>query len=665
MSEGQQMPITLAIVDHKVNLPVISISGWEALNAPYRFVVDCLCDDPHLDFKALEQQAACLALSPDRVVHGKISSATCLHAGTALGLYRIELGPALLDLQQHRQHRVFRNLSAPQIIARLMSEHGLKPGSYRFEQLVGIYPPREACVQHDETDLHLLLRLCEEEGIHFRFEQQQSSHLLIFADDPARFPHRPFPVKFQPSILSEKRSPSLAHLAEQWSLMPTTAHHEAQSHDGAITVPQPANHNELEASNQRFEASILSRLPTERQAHDRQISARTLERQRCERRVILGLSIDLPLTPGQIVQVQAHPEARFNDQWLITEVNHVGKQPEVLQGFPEQDTAQIIDILKSLPTPPGAGSTHCEIEPFSSGYASSLRVLPWEMPFRPGLKHRKAAANGFKPATLLSHCEQEQDQRLNGRLPICFKPLPDACATRDELSAPAALSLEQLKALRIGTALLIAHFDNDPDRPIIHSVPDEHLTQLKDQQALNRMDGLPTAQTVHLDRPQTLHLVTCRDISLTTAESKFELTGTRISMAGAPPQLTAQRHNAALDAPVQHAALSFFDADLRLTQYPGLKGAPLPDRLWYIVRMRQAGLEFLARLQPEHFLFEGKTDKQGYCGLGARQLRELAMAYRNTPDGLCLIHPGHCIKLRDWFEQNWPKRLHQAFIQHG
>ncbi|WP_243248766.1 type VI secretion system Vgr family protein [Pseudomonas maioricensis] len=665
MSEGQQMPITLAIVDHKMNLPVISISGREALNAPYSFVVDFLCADPHLDFRALEQQTAYLTLSLNNGVHGKISNANRLYSGAALSLYRIELGPTLLALQHHRQHRVFQGLSAPQIISRLMEEHGLAPDTYRFEQLVGIYPQREACVQHEETDLHLLLRLCEEEGIHFRFEHRESSHVLIFADDPASFSHRSAPVQFQLPISQGVRSPSLSHLAEQWAMASTTAHYEAPDHGWTLKERTTDNRNGQEASNERFDASVLSRLPTESQAHARQISARALERQRCERRIILGLSIELPLTPGQIMQVQAHPEARFNDQWLVTEVSHAGKQPEVLKDHPPEDTAQIIDILQTLSTPQQEGSIQCEIEPFSQGYSSSFRVLPWEMPFRPGLKHRKAAATRFLPATLLSRCEQEQDQLLNGRLPVRFDTQRSACATKDELCAPTSVSLEQLKALRIGTALLIAHFDNDPDRPIIHGVPDEHGTLLKEQKSLDSLDGLPTAQAVHLVGPQTLHLVTCRDLALTTAESRFELTGTRILMTGTPPKLTAQSHCAALEVPVQRAALSFFDADLRLTEYPGLKGAPLPDRLWYIVRMREAGLQFLARLQPEHFLFEGKTDKHGYCGLGARQLRELATAYRKTPDGLCLIHPGHCIKLRDWFEQNWPSRLHQAFIQHG
>ncbi|WP_176469912.1 type VI secretion system Vgr family protein [Pseudomonas sp. Irchel 3A5] len=669
MSEGKRMPITLAIVDHKMNLPVISISGQEALNAPYRFIVDLVSTDPHLKSKAFEQKTAWLALGPDHGVHGKISSAMQLHTGTGLSLYRITLGPTLLDMEQRRRRRVFQDLSVPQIIAQLLDENDISPATYRFEKLVGIYPKREQCVQQDETDLHLLLRLCEEEGISMRFEHQRTRHLLVFADDPARFPHRSTPAQFQPPALRASRTPAISYLAEQWALQRAATDHETHRHEPLLKTSKNAYDEEAfagkkNASNQRFEASLLSRLPTERQAHERQAGARTLERQRCERRIIRGLSVDLPMTPGQIVQVQGHPEARFNDQWLVVEINHTGKQPEVLRDHAPEDVARILDAVRPTAAQPGRGDGpevgHEEIETLSHGYHSSFRVLPWEMPFRPELKHRKPVMEGLQAATLLSRCNQTKEQLMNGQLPIGLAPYSEGCEPA-ELCAPAGISLAQLKALRIGAALIIGYFDADPERPIIYGVPDEHRVPSR-----NHLEhGLPTTEAVHLDLPQTLHVTGDGVLQLSTADSRFDLTASRIEMSGAPHPLTAHDRSSGLDQPMPHPALSLFDADLRLTEQPGLKGEPLANRLWYIVRMREPGLQFLARLQPEHFLFEGKTDKYGYCGFSSEELRELAAAYRKTPDELCLVHPGHCIMLQTWFEQNWPRRLHQAFIQHG
>jgi type VI secretion system secreted protein VgrG len=490
-----------------------------------------------------------------------------------------------------------------------------------------------------------------------RFEHRNACHLLIFADDPACFPHRSTPVQFKPPALQAVRSPAISYLAEHWALQPITPNHTASSHRQVLKTPNVARINEQDASNQRFEASVLSRLPTERQAHDRQISARALERQRCERRTILGLSTDLPMTPGQIIQIQAHPEARFNDQWLLVEVTPIARQPHLLRDRAPADVAQIIEVIKSLAALSGPALKDFDAEPYSHGYSNSFRVLPWEMPFRPALKHRKPAA-GRQTATLLREREQTKDQRLDGRLPIGF--VPDSDEASAELYAHACLSLPQLKALRIGATLSVGHFESDPERPIILEAPDgpgEPYTNCS-------LDSLPGAEEVHLDLPQTLHLTAGRELLLATADARFELTATRISMTGTPPLWVAKDRSTAMNARKQHAALTFLDADLRLTELPGLSGAPLAHCLWYIVRMRAARLEFLARLQPEHFLFEGKTDKHGYCGLGPQQLRELAAAYRKSPEDLCLVHPGQCIKLQTWFEQNWPRRLHEAFRQH-
>jgi type VI secretion system secreted protein VgrG len=341
----------------------------------------------------------------------------------------------------------------------------------------------------------------------------------------------------------------------------------------------------------------------------------------------------------------------------VVEVTHFARQPQLLRGRAPEDVAQVIEVIKSLSERSEHELKDFDAEPYSHGYSNSFRVLPWEMPFRPALKHRKPAV-GLQTATLLSQCKQTTDQLLDGRLSIGFGP--DAGEVSVGMYAHACISLPQLKALRIGATLSVGHVENDPERPIILGVRDEHGAALTHRP----MDSLPNDEQVHLKLPQTLHLAAGRELRLATADAGFELTPTRISMTGAPPLLNARDRSTAANASTHHAALTFLDADLRMTEHPGLRGAPLAHCLWYIVRMREAGLEFLARLQPEHFLFEGKTDKHGYCGLGPQQLRELADAYRKSPDDLCLVRPGQCIKLQTWFEQNWSRRLHQAFRQH-
>jgi uncharacterized protein involved in type VI secretion and phage assembly len=73
----------------------------------------------------------------------------------------------------------------PQIVAQVLQEHGIVEGGYQFLLGPTLYPKRDYCVQYDESDLHFVQRLCEEEGIHFQHSVQD--HVLVFGDDQSAF----------------------------------------------------------------------------------------------------------------------------------------------------------------------------------------------------------------------------------------------------------------------------------------------------------------------------------------------------------------------------------------------------------------------------------------------------------------------------------------------
>ncbi|EJN26104.1 hypothetical protein PMI37_04039 [Pseudomonas sp. GM80] len=62
----------------------------------------------------------------------------------------------------------------PKIISHVLDEHGIQGNAYAF-QTGAVYPERIYCVQYDESDLHFIQRLCEEEGIHYHFQHSASS----------------------------------------------------------------------------------------------------------------------------------------------------------------------------------------------------------------------------------------------------------------------------------------------------------------------------------------------------------------------------------------------------------------------------------------------------------------------------------------------------------
>ncbi|MFM9385206.1 contractile injection system protein, VgrG/Pvc8 family, partial [Pseudomonas sp. UV AK001] len=115
-----------------------------------------------------------LQLSPDGSgIHGLIDRAAQGDSGKRLTRYSVTLRPQLSYLAHRINQRIFQNLSVPKIIGKVLEEHGIQGNAYEF-QTGSIYPDRLYCVQYDESDLHFIQRLCEEEGIHYHFQHSVS-----------------------------------------------------------------------------------------------------------------------------------------------------------------------------------------------------------------------------------------------------------------------------------------------------------------------------------------------------------------------------------------------------------------------------------------------------------------------------------------------------------
>lgn len=683
MRDDQPMPITLAIADCQAELHVISFSGLDALNEVYRFDVDLISPDPLLDAASWSGREAFLCLGPpDHGIHGRIFHARQHYAGTCLSHYRLSLMPGLQNLAQRRQRRVHQDLAAPELIGALLQEHGIVPGAYRFDRAVGMYPRQPTRVQYDETDLHFLQRVCEEEGIHFRFEHSRNRHLLVFADDPASFAEHSPPLRFNaacspnsaPDSASDSarpETPALRHLAERWLVPPVRLHPSPPvPHATTDLTPAPGGASQGRAVNQPLEEPAVGHAAQGVGAIERQRSIRELERLRCERRSFQGSSNDTGLRSGLVMPVLGHPEPLFNDHWLLTSVTHWARQLDVLEGYDPHDIAAVVSSSRAG-ADPSRSVTQTQDQDQKHRYGNRFDALPWATPYRPPLKRIRPRITGEQTATLV-HLERD-DQ---GRLPIRFdwQSTPDS-SHRQPPSLPRAhlfqASAKALDGLRPGARVVVAHLDCDLDHPVICGLQPDLQKGAEAQLHLDgeRIDS--TQGTVELAAGQHLHIESGQALVLRGDRATLALAAQRISING-PRTVHA--------SPLTDIMQNEFDAsgarpDLRLTRQPGLQGGPLAYCTWYIVRMAQPGLEHLPRLGPEDILFEGTTDALGYLGLSATQREQLAVLYNrgsdkpmgeNCNDGeLCLVYPGQCLTLHAWFQQNWTEHQRQAFMLSG
>ena len=434
MHNDKESPFTLTLLDDDLSLQVVQFSGREALNQPYRFDIEAIGLAPAVPLERLLQQPALLVIDQHQCIHGVLHSASHEHRGQQRIGYKLVLVPALQALDRHRSRRIFQQLSVPMILGQLLQDHGLADDSYRFELENGHYPLRPFCIQYEESDLALLQRLCEEEGIHYHFEHGAAGHVLVFADDSLSFPQEPLLMPFHTDRSAIAQSPVISELFQRHDSLPLPPRVDARDRGTPDTEDGAANHASPRA------AMPLSR-PAQPQRHREQLSRRHLERLRCEQVKIHGQSNHGRLRSGCIVQVAEHPLPGFNDQWLVIQAQHQGQQDSILQ----QDS----------PGPPRR-------------YHNQFSAIPWSTVFRPALQQDRPRIPGFQPARVCGPAGKPAVQDDQGRIQVDVWPAPTRdCEASAGLWLPVAYAGLNATAMPLaGSDGLVSFLDSDPDRPV-------------------------------------------------------------------------------------------------------------------------------------------------------------------------------------------------------
>ncbi|MFJ4143486.1 contractile injection system protein, VgrG/Pvc8 family [Pseudomonas sp. NPDC089734] len=192
MPDPASVPLfRLEIARLRHSFTVLSFHGTEAISQPFVLDLEVVNEGADLDLGSLMYQPVFLGYQGgDHGFHGQIHGAMRSHFRAGPACYRLRVGPRLACLGQRYNQRIFQHMTAPQIIARVLEEHGLHKGSYRFD-LKDPCREREYCAQYHESDLQLVQRLCAEEGIHYHFVHSRERHEVVFGDSLRGFRRTP------------------------------------------------------------------------------------------------------------------------------------------------------------------------------------------------------------------------------------------------------------------------------------------------------------------------------------------------------------------------------------------------------------------------------------------------------------------------------------------
>lgn len=449
-SPANQAHFFLEIDGAEHDFKVLEFTAREALNQPYEVLLTLVSERPDVDLQSLLHLPAWLDTGAGSGFHGFIDQLTQGESGRRLTRYQLRLQPQLGYLQHRINQRIFQHRSAAEIMAAVLQEHGIHSDAYRFSLNTPL-PARRYCTQYDESDLRFIQRLCEEEGLHFHFEHQRDGHILVFGDDQTCFARLPEigysqgtglvadqPVVKRFSLTAATRPDQVTR--RDYEFLKPRLHMEAEARleDGP---PQPA----LEDYDYPGRFGDRER--------GKQLSRIHLQRHRSHQLQANGESDQPGLRSGYFLPLSGHLRDDWNDLWLLTSIEHQGKQPQVLEEAVTSDTSA------------GDG--------FTQGYRNRFVATPWQAIWRPALEHPKPRIAGSQSAVVTGPEGEEIHCDPHGRVKVQFHWDREGQAddtTSCWLRVASGWAGDRYGALtipRVGMEVLVSFLEGDPDQPLI------------------------------------------------------------------------------------------------------------------------------------------------------------------------------------------------------
>ncbi|WP_122466283.1 type VI secretion system tip protein VgrG [Pseudomonas viridiflava] len=450
MLDANATHISLTLEGISVDFQVLAFVGREALNQPYCFDIELVSARPDIALEELLHKRACLTFGATGkgVIHGLVYRIEQGDSGKRLTRYSISLVPQLAYLRHNHDQQIFQQLSVPKIIAQVLEARGILADAYRF-QLGAVYPERDYCVQYDESDLHFIQRLCEEEGIHFHFQHSASGHTLVFGDDQTVFP-KLAPVSYQQDSGMAAEQPVIKRFNLRLETRSTRVSRRDYDFEKPSVLPESSAKSEFAPDLEDYD--YPGRF-TDR-ARGKQLATRALERHRSDYRLAEGKGDEPTLVSGHFLALNEHPRAEWNDLWLLLEVIHEGKQPQVLG---ENITSDVTDNK----------------DDFHQGYRNRFLATPWDAHFRPALEHPKPKVLGSQTAIVTGPAGEEIHTDPYGRVKVQFfwdregqSDGNTTCWLR-VANGWAGSAYGAIAIPRIGMEVLVTFLEGDPDQPLI------------------------------------------------------------------------------------------------------------------------------------------------------------------------------------------------------
>jgi type VI secretion system secreted protein VgrG len=522
--------LTLSFESGEDSLSVRRFSVRDALSSPFEVSVIARSPNDEIDLESIVGKKAGFlfmggVMSAPRVYAGVCSRFELLQAEkTGLSTYLVRISPRLWLLQHRRARRIFEHMTVPDIVKKILGEHGIEPR-------LAIKDPHEEHeyrVQYGETDLGFVSRLLEEEGISYAFEPvpegEGFTSRLVLDDSPESRAPRGQPIRYvdQPSQAARQVFVTSVRLTQRvragkYTIRDYDFMRPDRTLEGKAT-PAPAPEDFYEQYHFAPAAYIKDRKGTPRTVADAEANRRAeiaLAAKRADRREVAFHTNAHDLGAGAVFGIERHPRKEL---------------------APDKRLLVLETVLD--------GSHDGEWVTWARAVFAAAR-------YRPPQRAEKPVVAGQESAIVVGKQGEEIHTDEQGRVRVQFHW--DRDGKYDEKASCwvrvsqgwAGAAWGEILLPRVGHEVLVDFFDGDPDHPVVvgrvfnartkvpYKLPAEKTRSTWKSDSSPHADGFNEIMFEDKAGAELVYVQAQRNLSKLVKEDEIERTGrSRLAVVG-------------------------------------------------------------------------------------------------------------------------------------
>ena len=260
-------------------------------------------------------------------IHGLVKNISMINKvkeSENLYYYVIEMTSPISALHYNRQNKVFLNKSVIDVIKDVIDEHKLKNLKHDI-RAKGKYPKREIIVQYDETDYEFIMRLMAHYGLYYLFEQTEEQAVMAVHDRAEDLKSiSGSKLRFQTITGQPNPTEAMSAIrarAEYLTGSVKIKEYNYRQPEVSLLVESSSSHDIKGHGTDYLYAEHFKTLE----------EGQTLCKHRqqaldWQRETFVAETDCRGLVPGQRFELSEHPDAEFNQEYLIIEVEHKANQ---------------------------------------------------------------------------------------------------------------------------------------------------------------------------------------------------------------------------------------------------------------------------------------------------------------------------------------------------